>query len=77
MFVETVDLVTPMNAAYVAGVSTVRLTELQQQGHIKPFVMIDGMKFFHKAELLALRHFLENMAGRRPSRPLPRTQDLF
>ncbi|MDB5099325.1 MAG: hypothetical protein JWM80_3746 [Cyanobacteria bacterium RYN_339] len=77
MFVETVDLVTPSNAAYLAGVGLTRLTELQQQGHIKPFVTIDGLKFFHKAEVLALRHFLDTLAGRKPSRPLPRTQELF
>jgi hypothetical protein len=77
MFVETADLVSPSNAAYMAGVPLHRLTELQQQGHIKPFVVIDGLKFYHKAELLALRHFLETLAGRKPSRPLPRTQDLF
>lgn len=77
MFVETVDLVTPSNAAYLAGVSPTRLQELQAQGHIKPFVTIDGLRFYHKAELMALRAFLDTMAGRKPSRPLPRTQDLF
>jgi hypothetical protein len=77
MFVETADLVTPSNAAYLAGVSPTRLLELQQQGHIKPFVTIDGLRFYHKAELMALRHFLDNLAGRKPSRPLPRTQELF
>lgn len=77
MLVESNDLVTPSNAAYMAGVPLTRLNELVQQGNVKPFITIDGVRFFHKAEVLALRHFLENLAGRRPSRPLPRTQELF
>lgn len=77
MLVESVDLLTPSNAAWLAGLSMSAFLEQQQQGQIKPFITIDGLKFYHRAEVLALRKFLETMAGKRPSIPLPRMQELF
>jgi hypothetical protein len=77
MLVETNDLLTPSNAAFTAGLSVQRFQDYLRAGQIKPFVRIDGLSFFHKSEVLALRRFHETMHGQRPSAPLPRTQDLF
>ena len=77
MLVETNDLLTPQNAAWTAGLPYPRFQACVQAGQIKPFVVIDGQTFYHRSEVLALRRFTETMDGRRPSRPLPRTQDLF
>ncbi|MNS73140.1 hypothetical protein D3C72_1065710 [compost metagenome] len=77
MLVETAELLTPRNAAWTAGVPYPRFQELVQAGNIKPFVVIDGLTFYHRAEVLALRRFAEAIDGRRPSKPLPKTYDLF
>jgi hypothetical protein len=77
MLVESTDLVTPSNAAYLAGLQLPRFQEQVAAGQIKPFVTIDGMRFYHRNEVLALRNFIATMAGRRPTNPLPRTQELF
>lgn len=77
MLVESTDLLTPANAAHMAGVPLARFQTLGQSSQIKPFVVIDGLPFYHRAEVLALRRFVESLDGKRPSRPLPRLQDLF
>lgn len=77
MLVETTDLLTPRNAAELAGVAPSHFQDHVRWGQIKPFVVIDGLSFYHRNEVLALRKFAETMAGKRPSRPLPRLQDLF
>lgn len=77
MLVETNDLVTARNAAETVGVTFLRFQELVRLGTLKPFVTIDGQAFYHRAEVLALRRYVETMDGKRPSRPLPRMQDLF
>lgn len=77
MLVETSDLVTARHAAELAGVAFLRFQELVRLGTLKPFVVIDGIAFYHRSEVLALRRYVETMDGKRPSRPLPRMQDLF
>lgn len=77
MLVESNDLLTAANAAQTAGIGLPRLNELMQSGQIRPFVAIDGVRFFHRAEVLALRTFLATMAGKRPTVPLPRMHELF
>lgn len=77
MLVETDDLLTQTNAAFLAGAPLVRFREWVKLGQIKPFVHIDGQPFFHRSEVLALRRFAEAIEGKRPSRPLPRTQEFF
>lgn len=77
MLVESNDLVTSTNAAHLAGVSLAQLNQHVQGGQLKPFVVIDGVRFFHKNEVLGLRTFIATLAGRRPTPPLPRMQELF
>ena len=77
MLLETNDLVTVSNAAHFAGLSLPDFNAQVAKGQIRPFVLIDGVRFFHKGEAIALRHFLATMAGRRPAPVLPRTQELF
>lgn len=77
MLVETDDLLTLRNAALMAAMPPAHFQDFVRWGQIKPFVAIDGQAFYHRAEVLALRKFSENMAGKRPSRPLPRLQELF
>lgn len=77
MLVETQDLVTARHAADLAGVTFVRFQEFARLGSIKPFVAIDGLSFYHRSEVLAFRRYVETMDGKRPSRPLPRMQELF
>jgi hypothetical protein len=77
MFVDTTELVTPRHAAELAGIPPAHFQDHVRWGQIKPFVVIDGLSFYHRAEVLALRKFAETMAGKRPSRPLPRLQELF
>lgn len=77
MLVETTDLLTPQNAAWAAGLAYPKFQDAVKAGQIKPFVVIDGQTFYHRAEVAALRRFTESLAGKRPSKPLPRTQDLF
>ena len=77
MLVETDDLVSPRNAAHLAGLDFARFQAQVNRGQIKAFVVIDGQAFYHRAEVLALRRHTETMEGKRPSRPLPRMQDLF
>lgn len=77
MLVETQDLLTLSNAAWTAGVAVPRFQALVAEGRIRPFVSIDGIAFFHRAEALALRRFRETMAGKPPTPPPPRTQELF
>ncbi|HEY9721792.1 MAG TPA: hypothetical protein V6D47_07245 [Oscillatoriaceae cyanobacterium] len=77
MLVESEDLVGPTTAAWTAGVALPVFQAWVQRGQIRPFVTIDGQSFYHKAEVLALRRFTETLAGKRPSAPPPRTQDLF
>jgi hypothetical protein len=40
-------------------------------------VLIDGLAFFHRREVLALRTYAETLAGRPRGQALPRLQDLF
>ena len=77
MLVETNDLVSARNAAELAGVTLLRFQELVRLGTLKVFVRIDEQAFYHRSEVLALRRYVETMDGKRPSRPLPRMQDLF
>jgi hypothetical protein len=77
MLIESNDLLTPQNAAWMAGMAYPKFQDCVKAGQIKPFVVIDGLTFYHKAEVLALRRFDEAMNGKRPSKPLPRTHDLF
>jgi hypothetical protein len=77
MLIETDDLLTATNAAWTAGLTASRFQEYVRAGQIKPFVRIDGISFYHRSEALALRRFHETMHGQRPTKPLPRTQDLF
>lgn len=77
MLTETNALLTPQNAAWNAGLPYPRFQDAVKAGQIKPFVVIDGLTFYHRAEVLALRRFTESLAGKRPSKPLPRMQDLF
>jgi hypothetical protein len=77
MLVESNDLLTPRNAAWAAGLDYPRFQAQVQAGQIKPFVVIDGLTFYHRAEVQALRRFIDAMDGRRAAKPLPRTHDLF
>ena len=77
MLVESTDLLTPSNAAHLAGLPLPQFQQEVRGGNIQPFVIIDGLRFFHRREVAALRTFLATMAGRRPTPPLPRTQELF
>lgn len=77
MLTETNDLLTPQNAAWSAGLPYPSFQDAVKAGQIKPFVVIDGQTFYHRGEVMALRRFNESLAGRRPSKPLPRMQDLF
>lgn len=77
MLVETDDLLTQTNAAFLAGAPLLRFREWVKRGQIKPFVQIDGQPFYHRSEVLALRRLTEALDGKRPSRPLPRTQEFF
>ena len=77
MLVESNDLLTPRHAADLAGMPPLHFQDHVRWGQLKPFIVIDGLTFYHRAEVLALRKFSETMAGQRPSRPLPRLQDLF
>ena len=77
MLVESNDLLTLQNAAWTAGMALPRFQECVKAGQIKPFVAIDGLSFYHKGEVLALRRFEETLKGKRPTKPVPRTYDLF
>jgi hypothetical protein len=77
VLVESDDLFTPRHAAELAGLTAAEFQDHLRWGQIRPFVVIDGLAFFHRREVLALRTFADTMAGR-PRRPvLPRLQDLF
>ena len=77
MLVESTDLLTTANAAWTLGLPMPAFQALLRDGRLAPFVTIDGLAFYHRAEVLALRRHREAMDGRPPSRPLPRTHDLF
>lgn len=77
MLVETAELLCAGSAAQRAGIGLLQFQDLARRGQIQPMVTIDGLKFYHQAEVLKLRRFVEVMAGKRPTPPLPRTQDLF
>ncbi|MEB3195738.1 MAG: hypothetical protein VKP62_00900 [Candidatus Sericytochromatia bacterium] len=77
MWLESDDLVTPNHAAELAGVSPAAFQDHQRWGQIRPFVVIDGLVFFHRREVLALKHYIDTLTGRRAGRVLPKLQDLF
>ena len=77
MIVESNDLVTPGNAAHLAGLSVPAFNAQVAAGQIRVFVKVDGLSFYHRAEAIALRHFLATMAGKRPAPVLPRMQEMF
>ncbi|MEB3220777.1 MAG: hypothetical protein VKS61_01740 [Candidatus Sericytochromatia bacterium] len=77
MLVESDDLLTARHAAEVAGVTPAEFQDHLRWGQIRPFVLIDGLAFFHRREVLALRTYAATLAGRPSGQALPRLQDLF
>jgi hypothetical protein len=77
MLVETRDLLTPHHAAALLGHTVLEFVNLVDAGILQPFVEIDGLRFYHRNEVLARKRFQDTLAGRAPRRVVPKTQELF
>ncbi|MEB3285829.1 MAG: hypothetical protein VKN33_11130 [Candidatus Sericytochromatia bacterium] len=77
MWLDTDELMTPRHAATLAGVTPSAFQDHQRWGQIKPFVVIDGLIFYHRREVLALKTYVDTLAGRRAQKVLPKLQELF
>jgi len=77
MWVDSDELITPRHAAEMANVAPAAFQDHVRWGQIKPFVTIDGLAFYHKREVLALKTYVDTLSGRRAQRVLPKLQELF
>lgn len=77
MLVETRDLLTPTHAAALMAMSIRDFVALVESGELRPFVEIDGLRFYHRHEVLARKQFRDTLLGRARAPIPPRTQDLF
>lgn len=77
MWVDSEELLTPRHAAELAGMAPAAFQDHQRWGQIKPFVVIDGLVFFHRREVLALKTYVDTLSGRRAQKVLPKLQELF
>ncbi|GEM_PF-6316920 len=77
MLVETRDLLTPHHAAALLNNTLREFVSLVDAGVLQPFVEIDGLRFYHRNEVLARKRFQDTLAGRAPRCTVPKTQELF
>jgi hypothetical protein len=77
VLVESDDLLTARHAAELASLTAAEFQDHVRWGQIRPFVVIDGLVFFHRREVLALRTYADTLTGRPARQALPRLQDLF